>query len=41
LFVLGLASPTTLEIEADLEEFRVVIATTDTQMFDVYVQGLI
>jgi hypothetical protein len=37
----GLASTTTLEIEADLEQFQIVIATIHTQMFDVYVQGLI
>ena len=30
----------TLEIKADLEEFRVVIATINTQLFDLYVQGV-
>jgi hypothetical protein len=30
----------TLEIKADLEELQIVIATIDTQMFDIHVQGL-
>ncbi|CAF4608864.1 unnamed protein product [Rotaria sp. Silwood1] len=34
------SSASTLAIEANLEEFHIVIATVDTQMFDVYVHGV-
>ncbi len=37
----SLSGTTRFEMEADLEEFRVIIATIDTQMFDIFVQGLI
>ncbi|CAF1256037.1 unnamed protein product [Rotaria sordida] len=36
----NLSLESTLEIEANLEEFHIVIATMDTQMFDVYIHGV-
>lgn len=31
---------TTVEIQADLQEFRLIISTVNNQMFDVHIQGV-
>ncbi|CAF4497379.1 unnamed protein product [Rotaria socialis] len=36
----NISTATTLEMEANLEQFHIVIATIDTQMFEVYVHGI-
>ncbi len=40
LFYLDVPVTPTLKIEADLEEFRVIIASKVTQLFDIQVQGV-
>jgi hypothetical protein len=40
LFYLDVPITPTLKIEADLEEFRVIIASKLTQLFDIQVQGV-
>ena len=39
LIVSGVTNSTPLEIKADLDEFRIVLTTINTPMFDVSVQG--
>jgi len=40
LFYLDVPVTPTLKIEADLEEFQVIIASKATQLFDIQVQGV-
>jgi len=42
-FLLNLDAPATpsMKIKADLEEFRIILATKQLKLFDIQVQGLI